>query len=80
MTNRYVSSRLVSVHEHPYSVGFVRFPALPAVQPAGFFIDLGTAYKQGLTFSDLQKAMNDKLDINMEREWVQQPDGTFRHK
>jgi hypothetical protein len=40
----------------------------------------GASINAGITYEELKKAALKKIKININREWVQQPDGTFQHK
>ena len=40
---------------------------------------VGTAQHQHWSIADLADAVSTKVAVNMERVWVQQPDGTWQH-
>lgn len=53
----------------------------PSLEEAAdcFISLLGAVDGQGWTLNQLAQAVTDKMAINRQRVWVQQPNGTYRH-
>jgi len=41
---------------------------------------MDSAHRSGFSVEQIRKAYADKLNINLNRDWVEQPDGSGRHK
>lgn len=59
----------------------VEFADAPSLEEAAdVFISLiGALRYQGWSSLDLVNAVHEKMDINENRTWAQQPDGTYQH-